>query len=216
MPPVRINFGCGRTPTIGWRNFDNSLSLRLAKVPLLPGILYKYKVIDTSRTEFMQFAQHNQIEYGDATKGLPFSNGSVEVLYSSHMFEHLDRTEASIFLNEARRILRSGGIIRLAVPDLRKQVQQYLWFPDADAFIKGTHLCQPRPRAFVQRLGILLVGTRHHQWMYDGDSLCKKLLAHGFVDPSILSPRETRIHDPGPLDLKERSDESVYVEAENP
>lgn len=36
---VRINIGCGQTPTNGWENFDNSFSLRLSKIPLLPDIL---------------------------------------------------------------------------------------------------------------------------------------------------------------------------------
>jgi hypothetical protein len=52
--------------------------------------------------------------------------------------------------------------------------------------------------------------------MYDGESLGKFLLAHGFSDPGILQPSETRIEAPGSLDLKERLSESVYVEAVNP
>ncbi|MBI4964989.1 MAG: methyltransferase domain-containing protein [Desulfomonile tiedjei] len=216
MPSERINFGCGTTPTEGWRNFDNSLSLRLSRIPLLPAILYKCKLIQRAQYQFIQYARYNRIEYGDATQGLPLADGSIDVLYSSHMLEHLDRMEASIFLKEAKRVLRSGGIIRLALPDLRKQVRQYLESSDADSFIEGTHLCQPRPRTIAQRLRILLVGTRHHQWMYDGDSACKTLLTHGFLNPAILPPGETGIHDPGLLDLNERADESVYVEARNP
>ena len=30
----RVNVGCGRTPTPGWLNFDNSPSVRLAHLPL--------------------------------------------------------------------------------------------------------------------------------------------------------------------------------------
>jgi predicted SAM-dependent methyltransferase len=213
---VRINVGCGQTPTRDWRNFDNSLSLWLAKIPLIPIVLYKCKIINAMQYQFIQFAQSVQIEYGDVTKGLPLSNDSVAVLYSSHMLEHLDQTEASSFLKEARRILCSGGIIRLAVPDLRKQVQQYLDSSDADAFIKSTYLCQPRPRTIFQRLRILTVGTRHHQWMYDGASLCRILLDHDFRNASIVPPGKTRIPNPGPLDLAEQSDISVYVEAEKP
>jgi hypothetical protein len=32
---LRLNMGCGATPTPGWLNFDNSLTVRLAKLPVL-------------------------------------------------------------------------------------------------------------------------------------------------------------------------------------
>lgn len=212
---MRINVGCGQTPTKGWRNFDNSLSLRLGRVPFLPELLHKVGVLEASQYQFIHFARSDGIEHGDVTKGIPLSDGSVDVLYSSHMLEHLDRGEASLFLKEARRVLCSGGIIRLAVPDLRKHVQQYIESEDADAFIAGTLLCQPRPRTIVQRLRVLLVGARHHQWMYDGVSLCRLLLAHGFVKAEVLPAGKTKIQAPEPLDLQERLSESVYVEAEH-
>jgi predicted SAM-dependent methyltransferase len=213
---MRVNVGCGQTPTKGWRNFDNSLSLRLAKIPFLPELLHKARILEVSQYQFIHFARSNDIEHGDVTKGLPLADGSVDVLYSCHMLEHLDREEASLFLKEARRVLCSGGIIRLAIPDLRKHVQQYVESEDADAFIVGTLLCQPRPRTIVQQLRVLLVGTRHHQWMYDGVSLCRLLLAHGFVKAEVMQAGKTKIQAPDPLDLQERLSESVYVEAENP
>ena len=213
---IRVNVGCGQTPTKGWRNFDNSLSLCLAKIPFLPSLLYKAGILEASQYQFIHYARSNRIEYSDVTKGLPLSDGCVEVLYSSHMFEHLDREEASLFLKEARRVLCSGGIIRFAIPDLHRQVQQYIKLEDADAFISGTFLCQPRPRTIVQRLRILLVGTRHHQWMYNGASLCRLLLTHGFVKAEIMQAGKTKIRASEPLNLQERLSESVYVEAEIP
>jgi predicted SAM-dependent methyltransferase len=213
---TRVNIGCGQTPTKGYRNFDNSLSLRLSKCSLLPTLLWKVGLLEQSQFQFVQFARGHSIEYGDATRRLPIASGSVDILYSSHMLEHLDQNEAAAFLEEARRVLRSGGIIRLCVPDLRRHVQQYIESHDADAFIFATHLTQPRPRTIAQRLSILLVGTRHHQWMYDGRSLCRLLRDHGFGDPKILNAGETAIDNPHGLDLSERASESVYVEATRP
>jgi len=213
---VRINIGCGPKPTKGWKNFDNYLIVRLSKFPLLPTLLKRVGLIDKSQVAFFQFARKHSIEYGDATKGLPIPTGSVDVLYSSHMLEHLDQKEVALFLKEARRILRSGGIIRITVPDLRMQVQQYIESNDADAFILATNLTQPRPRTIAQRLRILLVGTRHHQWMYDGMSLFRLLEDHGFIDSKILKAGESTIDNPQDLDLNERDSESVYIEAKNP
>ena len=214
---IRINVGSGQTPTKGWKNIDNSLGLRLARIPFLPTLLYKTRLINEPHYRNIQFAKLNKmVEYADATRGLPFSSRSVDVLCSSHMLEHLDQVEVTAFLKEARRVLCSGEIIRIVVPDLYMQVCQYFEDKDADTFISGTHLCQPRPRSLSERLRILLVGTRNHQWMYDGHSLCRLLLSHGFLNARTIHAGETRIINPGPLDLWERYSESIYVEAENP
>jgi len=212
----RINLGCGQTPTQGWRNFDNSLSLRLSKIPLLPEFLLKLKFLESSQYQFIRFARENNIEYGDATMGLPVQNYSVEVLYSSHMLEHLDRNEADKFLKEAYRVLCPGGIIRIAVPDIKKQVERYNESGDADAFIESIHLCLPRPKALAPRLRLLLVGTHNHQWMYDGNSLSRLLQKRGFIMTEVMSAGQTKISGHEPLDLQERVLESVYVEAEKP
>ena len=211
---LRVNVGCGQTPTPGWKNFDNSLSVRFARIPLLPDLLHKLRFLDTSQYQFIRCARENHIKYGDATKGLPIKGGSVDVVYSSHMLEHLDRNAADGFLKEAFRVLRPGGVIRIAVPDIKKQVAQYHESGDADAFVEATNLCVPRPRSLAQRLRLLLVGTRHHQWMYDGNSLSGLLQKHGFVKTEVLRAGQTRICNHAPLDLQERSSESVYVEAE--
>ena len=195
-------------------NFDNSLSLRLARVPFLPEFLVKLKLLESSQYQFIRFARENDIAYGDATKGLPLQDETVDVLYSSHMLEHLDRNEASMFLKKAFRVLRPGGVIRIAVPDLKKQVKKYNEEGDADAFIESTHLCVPRPRSLAQKLRLLLVGPRNHQWMYDGNSLSRLLQKHGFIKAEVMPVGKTRIQDYEPLNLHERASESVYVEAE--
>jgi hypothetical protein len=212
---LRINVGCGQSPTKDWRNFDNSPSLYLARIPGLSTLLVGTGLISKQQASFIHFCRTHSIEYGNATKGLPLKSGSVEVLYSSHMFEHLDPEEAKLFLKEARRILCPGGIIRLAVPDIRMRAEKYVKDLDADAFIASTNMARPRPRSLGKKIGILVVGTRQHQWMYDGASLSRLLVAQGFTDPQILKAGETQIGDPAELNLQERSSESVYVEAFN-
>lgn len=69
----------------------------------------------------------------DLTKGLPFPNESVDVCYSSHVLEHLNQDEANVFLSDQSRVLRSGGIIRIAVPDLETICRNYLKYLDEAA-----------------------------------------------------------------------------------
>jgi predicted SAM-dependent methyltransferase len=209
----RVNIGCGMTPTIGWENFDNSFSLKLSGYPFLASLLFKMKLVNSPQMDYIIFCQANRIGWADATKEIPLPDGSVDVLYSSHMLEHLDRKEAVLFLKEANRVLTSKGIIRVAVPDIEKLVQAYGEHKDADVFIESTCMCASRPHTLVQRIKTLLVGARHHQWMYDGRSLSKLLKNEGFSNPIVLKAGDTTISNPAPLDLYERWDDSVYVEA---
>ena len=62
----------------------------------------------------------------DASRGLPFSDNTFDICYSSHVLEHLKQAEAAHFLSEIRRIMKPGGIVRLAVPDLEGIVRSYL------------------------------------------------------------------------------------------
>lgn len=213
---LMINVGCGQTPTQGYRNFDNSLSLYLSKYPFLIWLLRKIRFINKAQYQFIQFCRRNSIEYANAAKRLPLPDESVGVLYSSHMIEHLDKTEVMQFLDEARRVLGKRGVIRLAVPDLRLQAEEYLKNNDADKFIADTGLSVPNPRTMIARLRTLVVGNRHHLWGYDGNSLVRLLASHGFIDPKILRAGQTSILNPGELNLHERSPGSVYVEATKP
>lgn len=164
---------------------------------------------------FVECAGRERLEWADARR-LPCPDSSVEVLYSSHMLEHLDQAEAALFLREAFRVLRPGGVIRIAVPDLRRLVRNYLVAGDANEFIAGTNLTAPKARSFAQRLRLALVGPRHHHWFYDGQSLCQLLEGSGFTNAIDLPAGKTGIPDPAGLDLRERESESLYVEATKP
>lgn len=210
---LRVNVGCGMTPTRGWRNFDNSFSLKLAQHGSLSSMLGGLGLLSAPQREYVEFCRRERIEWADATRRLPLPDASVEVLYSSHMLEHLDPEDARRFLGEARRLLAPGGILRVSVPDLARHVADYSASGDADVFVERAHMCVPRPKSLVARLKFFVVGPRHHQWMYDGRSLLRLLKTAGFSDPVVVEAGRTTIADPGALDLAERSDESVYVEA---
>lgn len=213
---MKINLGCGQTPTSGYRNFDNSFSIRLARIPLLLSLLSTFKLLSKPRLDFIKFITNNNIEYGDVVKGLPIKSNSCDVVYTSHMLEHLDRQEAMIFCQEAYRLLSSNGTLRIAVPDIRRKVETYNQTGDADQFIASTCMSLENPKALAQRIQLAFVGPRHHQWMYDGQSLSRLLESHGFTDIKVLPAGQTTMPDPGALNLSERSDESVYVEAKKP
>lgn len=69
----------------------------------------------------------------DINNGLPFPADSITVCYSSHLLEHLDQESARNFLADCMRVLKSGGVIRLAVPDLEGIAREYLRLLDVVA-----------------------------------------------------------------------------------
>lgn len=54
----------------------------------------------------------------DATRPLPFRDGTFAHVYSEHMIEHLDHLAGERLLGEIRRVLRPGGRLRVSTPDL--------------------------------------------------------------------------------------------------
>ncbi len=209
----RVNIGCGQAPTPGWINYDNSMSIRIAKYPLLVIIAERLGLLGEGPKHFVSFAKDSDIIWADAARRIPLPDNSVEVLYTSHMVEHLDREEAKGFMQEAYRVLAPNGIIRIAIPDLRKLVSQYITEGNADSFIEKTLLTRQRRQSVLDRLRYLIVGNRHHQWMYDGSSMVRLLSAMGFREPRTSEPGSTIIRNPGELNLYENAGESVYVEA---
>jgi predicted SAM-dependent methyltransferase len=130
------------------------------------------------------------------------------------MLEHLDRDEAKCFLAEVYRVLKPDGIIRLAVPDLRLMVQEYCQHGDANRLIERTLLAQPRPIDIRAKLKWLLTTNRgSHRWMYDAVSLSQLLAGSGFRDVGAWPAGSTSISGEVSLDLREREDETLYIEA---
>ncbi|VUX46357.1 Methyltransferase domain-containing protein (fragment) [Candidatus Defluviicoccus seviourii] len=109
-----------------------------------------------------------------------------------------------------------GGVIRIAVPDLRICVERYLTDQDGDKFVQSLCMMDRNPQGIIERVRMAILGFRGHKWIYDGQSLATALMRAGFVDAELLPAGVTRIADTGALDLCERAEESVYVEARKP
>jgi predicted SAM-dependent methyltransferase len=54
------------------------------------------------------------------------ADGTVELIYASHVLEHFGRQTYMDVLREWRRVLRPGGVLRLAVPDFAAAARLYL------------------------------------------------------------------------------------------
>jgi len=66
------------------------------------------------------------VESWKASEGIPAASQSVDVVYHSHLLEHLQQEEGEDFIQECLRVLKPGGILRIVVPDLERICRDYL------------------------------------------------------------------------------------------
>src|SRR4051794_21961964 len=62
----------------------------------------------------------------DIRDGLPIASGALDYAVSIHALPELSLPEQTPALRELLRVLRPGGVLRLALPDLDKGIDAYL------------------------------------------------------------------------------------------
>lgn len=109
-------------------------------------------------TNFDLVSRHPEVTACDLSQGLPLPDGCMDAVYASHMLEHLDRDKAPEMLAECRRVLRPGGVLRLAVPDLEAMARLYVGI--LDGCLAGDECAKERYEWIVLELLDQLVRTR--------------------------------------------------------
>jgi len=61
----------------------------------------------------------------DVRERWPFRDNSASLIYSEHFLEHLTYWEMEKVLSEAWRVLMSGGVFSLAIPNFLLFIQSY-------------------------------------------------------------------------------------------
>ncbi len=192
---TKVNIGSGLSGAPGWYNIDNSPTILLSRLPL-------------GRRLFRTPAWPKDVHRHNVRKGLPFADGSVRYIYSSHTFEHFTWDDSVLVAKECFRVLQSGGVIRIVVPDLGLVVREYL----IDAEPLASH-------RFLSRLSlghtihdVIHPGANHSQ-MFDERSLVHLLRQAGFAQAEVSHFMESRIPHIADIELAVRKQESLYVEA---
>ncbi|MDQ4068249.1 MAG: methyltransferase domain-containing protein [Actinomycetota bacterium] len=142
----------------------------------------------------------------DATSRWPFPSGSADLIYSDNVIEHIRMEGNRRLFREARRVLRSGGRIRLATPDVRRIAELYTGDPtEAD-----WHIAQSQSKGYeahhhVDLLRIVFQEAGHHVgYLWDFESLSLELREAGFAD---VARYESGLSDTPELVGLERRDE---------
>lgn len=67
-----------------------------------------------------------EVQAYNILKGVPFQPNTFDAVYHSHVLEHLEYSAAEEMIRECYRVLKSGGIIRVVIPDLAYLCRRYL------------------------------------------------------------------------------------------
>ena len=180
---IKLNLGCGQIRPEGWINTDSSINSFLQKLPFGKQIttLLGGKVYLSSNMSYMNLNR----------KWNKFNDSSANVVYSSHVLEHLTIKSSQLFLSEARRVLKKGGILRIVVPDLYMNSIEYVEnYPKGLAesssyYLRTLNLHRegqyPANASLIHKfLGFLQGYPHQHKYMYDKNSLSELLTANNF------------------------------------
>ena len=81
------------------------------------------------------------VESWNASEGIPATSASVDIVYHSHLLEHLYMEEGEDLIRECFRVLKPGGILRIVVPDLERICRDYLTsLKEVDQGTKHAHM----------------------------------------------------------------------------
>lgn len=185
---LKVNLGCGGDLKPGWLNLD--------------------LVLDTEPevAEGLHFINY------DLRRPLPLANGSCQIIYSSHFFEHLEYADAMRLLRQCYELLKPGGIFRISLPDFRGVCAAYLngdpsYFElvDQKRFLPEV---EPHDLTLIDFVNFAIYQSGEHKRMYDDEKVVRLLQGIGFNEVATCGFDE-EIDPPSPL----RVNYSFYVQA---
>lgn len=178
---VKLNIGCGTDYKKGWINIDNNTDNNIKKLDL----------------------------NWDLRFPLPFPENSVDFIFHEHFQEHLTVEEGIAVNKDFLRVLKTGGVLRIATPDLEKLVHNYLHVPlDKDPVIKQFKVDFVKTPAEWVNMNFSWWG---HKWVYDYEELSRRLRESGFT--KISKQKIGKSKHLGLNNIETRVDISLVVEA---
>lgn len=137
----------------------------------------------------------DEIAYLDATKPFPIADGTFDYVFSEHMIEHISWQNGLLMLRECQRVLKRGGVLRIATPDLAVLLSLYQADRGAAAeqYIKWiTDRFLPDIEVYKAQFVINNAFRNfQHQFLYDGEVLKMAMNRVGLVDIVRCAPGES-------------------------
>jgi predicted SAM-dependent methyltransferase len=180
---ISLNIGCGPFGQDGWVNVD------LMK---LRNVSFTY----------------------DSRRHLPFKDQTVERIRVEHFFEHLDKSfEVPFFLEECKRVMKEGAVLRIVVPDIEKFITAY-YKNDKALWTELGYNIGALPEGFDTKVAVLNHIFRQngeHKYAYDFEALNYVLAQQGFKNITRQHYKES-LDELLKDDQENHSKHSLYVD----
>ncbi len=189
---IKLNIGAGPCifPFDGWTNFDREDATGL--IQLLKNGQFNHIEFFKKLNDYHNNGGKIECIIHDLRSGFPqYKDNSVDLIYVGQVIEHINPFfEAPQFIKECYRILKSGGVLRLATPDMDLLINAYL-SGDMDKF------AIEQPEIYKQmdpsaQLAMLMYGSsgstctwehyEGHQFLYTKKSITNLLAFAGFTN----------------------------------
>lgn len=171
----KLNIGCGTDYKVGWVNIDNNTDSNIEELDV----------------------------HWDLRNPLPINDDSIDFIFNEHFIEHLTVEESRITIADMMRVLKPGGVMRIAMPDLEDVVNHYLNVPlGEDKVIKDFKL------DFIQtRAEWINMSFRwwDHKWLYDWEELVRRLKEVGYENAVRCKLRDSQYAELKNLEIRDGS-----------
>lgn len=144
----------------------------------------------------------------DILDGLPLEDDSIDYVVSIHALPELPLPAQVPALQELRRVLVPGGVLRLALPDLDRGIRAYQ-SGDASYFLVSDEEARSLGAKFVTHM----LWHGYTRTLFTADLVEELLGRAGFDDVRHCRHGETTSGFPDIVSLDNRERESLFVEA---
>ena len=144
----------------------------------------------------------------DIREGLPIDSDSIDYAVSIHAMPEIPYTELVPTLEELRRVLKPGGVLRLALPDLDKGIAAYQR-RDPEYFKVPDEAAKSVGAKFVTQM----VWFGYSRSLFTHEFVEELLEKAGFTRVDHCAYRRTASRYPEIVELDNREQESLFMEA---
>ena len=153
----------------------------------------------------------------DITCGIPLPDNNFQGIFTEHCLEHISFVGVCKLLQEFKRLLKPGGLLRIVVPDAELYLDIYQSLKSGS--VRNFPYGMPQHPGSVQGTPMMAINAvfrdHGHLYAYDFETMANMLTYAGYEqitrqdfnygsDPKLL------------IDSKYRACESLYIEAQKP
>lgn len=144
----------------------------------------------------------------DIREGLPFQSDSFDYAVSIHALGELPYPDLVPALEELRRVVKTGGFVRLCLPDLDRAIAAYHQRDDAYFLVPDEDA-----RSIGGKLIVQLTWYGYSRSLFTNDFIEELLDKAGFAEVIRCVYKQTASQYTEIVDLDDRENESLFVEA---